>query len=59
MKNENEGQILISSQKVNDEIFENSIAVGTILGYPISYNLNELRAYKKEKKRKCIIVFLL
>ncbi len=50
MKNENEGEILISSQKVNHSIFENSITVGNILGYPISYDLNELRNYKKENK---------
>lgn len=50
MKNELEGTILISSQKVNHSIFENSIAMGNILGYPISYDLNELRSYKKENK---------
>ncbi len=42
--------IIISSEKVDNHIYENQLLLGTILGYPVVYDLSELRKYRKKYK---------
>ena len=50
--------IIISSEKIDYHIYKNQLLLGTILGYPVVYDLNELRQYRKKYKVYTFIFYI-